>query len=260
MPIAAAALFATLTWWMATGIILYLDGLPARTYGRSLGLATVLMAAAFAGVMSSAMMPTVAGAFCAFSCAIVVWGWVELSFLTGFLTGPRRHACATGCKGLAHMRHATEAILYHELVILVLVGLLTLATWNKPNQVALGTFVILWLMRISAKLNLFLGVRNLGEALLPDHLAYLGSFLRRRSMNALFPWSMLVGSAVAIVLARRALVAGASPFDITASSLLAALVALAVVEHGFMMLPLPLDALWAWGMRSRDTSASRPRI
>jgi putative photosynthetic complex assembly protein 2 len=46
---------------------------------------------------------------------------------------------------------------------------------RQPNQVGTGTFAVLWVMRISAKLNLFLGVRNLSEELLPPHLAYLGA-------------------------------------------------------------------------------------
>jgi putative photosynthetic complex assembly protein 2 len=56
-----------------------------------------------------------------------------------------------------------RAILWHELGILA-VGLVIVAiTWNAPNQVGTGTFVVLWVMRTSAKLNLFLGVRNLSE-------------------------------------------------------------------------------------------------
>ena len=33
----------------------------------------------------------------------------------------------------------------------------------QPNQVATWTFALLWVMRLSAKFNLFLGVRNRGE-------------------------------------------------------------------------------------------------
>ncbi len=37
---------------------------------------------------------------------------------------------------------------------------------------------MLWAMRQSAKLNLFLGVRNLSDELLPPHLRYLADVLR----------------------------------------------------------------------------------
>lgn len=260
MQFALGALFATVLWWMATGIILYLDGLPARTHAASLAGATLLAALALAGVAACLDRQTVAGAYCAFACAIALWGWIELSFLTGFITGPRRTACARGCGGVAHAWHATEAVLYHELLILAVGVVLALVTRDRANPVALQTFAVLWVMRLSAKFNLFLGVRNLGEAFLPEHLAYLTSFLRRRSMNALFPVSMIAGAAGAALIGRAGLNAGATPCETTSAGLLSALLALAVVEHGFMMLPLSLDALWSWGFRSRSVPAVRPRV
>ena len=51
-------------------------------------------------------------------------------------------------------------------------------TRDGANQVGLWTFVILWAMRQSAKLNVFLGVRNLSEEFLPEHLRYLETSLR----------------------------------------------------------------------------------
>jgi putative photosynthetic complex assembly protein 2 len=57
------------------------------------------------------------GAYCAFTCALLVWGWHELSFLTGWITGPRR-APARPARGLARFVQAVQAILWHELAIL----------------------------------------------------------------------------------------------------------------------------------------------
>ena len=36
-------------------------------------------------------------------------------------------------------------------------------TWGGANQVGTWTFLVLWVMRLSAKLNVFLGVPNLTE-------------------------------------------------------------------------------------------------
>jgi putative photosynthetic complex assembly protein 2 len=85
---ALGALFAVVAWWVATGVILYLDGLPTRTYGTSMAGATLVVAAGIAGVASCSDRQTVASAYCAFASTIAIWGWVELSFLTGFITGP----------------------------------------------------------------------------------------------------------------------------------------------------------------------------
>jgi hypothetical protein len=113
------ALFALCLWWFATGAILYLDGLPPRTFRHSMLGATVLLVAALFSLNHSAAQQSTAMAYCSFTSALIVWGWLEMSFLMGFITGSRKHGCAEGCSGPAHFWHATEAILHHELSILV---------------------------------------------------------------------------------------------------------------------------------------------
>lgn len=260
MNVAWPVLYAVMIWWLATGAILYLDGLPRRTFRVSLAVATVVLVGALYGLSVAGAEVNVGGAFAAFTFAVAVWGWMELSFLTGLVTGPRRTACAAGCGGLRHAGHAIEAILYHEFAILAGAAAIVAVTWRMPNQVGLGTFLVLWVMRSSAKLNLFLGVRNLSEAFLPEHLAYLQSFLRRRRMNPLFPVSVVLGAGVVVLLAARVTAAAATPFQVSSSALIGALLALAVLEHGFMMLPLPTEALWGWAFRSRSASSTPPTV
>lgn len=60
-------------------------------------------------------------------------------------------------------------------------------------------------MRTSAKVNLFLGARNLSEEFLPPHLRYMESFFRRRAVNLLFPVSVTVASLVPAMLLAHAL-------------------------------------------------------
>jgi putative photosynthetic complex assembly protein 2 len=105
-------------------------------------------------------------------------------------------------------------------------------------------------MRGSAKLNLHLGVRNLGEAFLPDRLRYLSSFFRRRPMNLLFPVSVVAGSWLAIEFAARALGADTDHAAV-GHAMLATLCALAMLEHWLMVLPLPPEALWRWSLEGR---------
>ena len=107
-------------------------------------------------------------------------------------------------------------------------------------------------MRLSAKLNVFFGVRNLNEAFLPDHLRYLGSYFRRRTMNVLFPLSLIGSGALAVAVWQHALADTTRPFGAIASTFVAMLLTLALLEHVFMMLPLPTERLWGWGMRSRE--------
>ena len=250
------ALFALCLWWFATGAILYLDGLPQRTFRHSMLGATVLLVAALFSLNHSAAQQSTAMAYCSFTRALIVWGWLEMSFLMGFITGPRKHGCPEGCSGPAHFWHATEAILHHELSILVCAVLIVAITWGDPNQTGTWTFMLLWGMRLSAKLNLHFGVRNFSEEFLPPHLTYLKSFFRRRRMNLLFPLSVTAGSIVTTLLVQQVTATGNSEAETVACTLLATMSALAVIEHWFMVLPLPFNALWKWGLKSRERRAS----
>ncbi len=245
-------LFALFVWWFSTGLILYLNGLPRPTYRWSLLAASGFLVAGMFGLHVSRLDPSPYGAYVAFTCAVLVWGWNEMAFLMGFLTGPRREACPEGCNGWRHVRHAVASILWHELAIAAS-GVLVLALlWNAPNQVGAWTFLVLWVMRLSAKLNVFLGVPNLSEALLPDHLRYLTRFFTRRGMNQLFPLAITASTVVTTLLALRAVDPRATAFEATGSTLVATMMALAVLEHWLLVAPISVDALWGWGMRSRS--------
>jgi putative photosynthetic complex assembly protein 2 len=250
----APVAYALFLWWFATGAILFLDGLPRRTYAASMTGAAIVLIGGFVGVAASAGMATASGAFLAFTSALAVWAFIEMSFLMGYVTGPRRHACQSGCSGLRHMRHAVEAILWHELLIIACALVIAAMTWQAANMVAFWTFAILAGMRASAKLNLHFGVRNLADGLLPPHLAYLKSFLRKRSMNGLFPVSVTAATVLCAWVA-IALHGAAGPFEIAGLALLLTLLVLGLIEHWFLVLPLPVEEMWAWSRRTGDTTA-----
>ena len=154
--------------------------------------ATALLGAALYGLAASSDDASVAGAYCAFTCGLLIWGWHEISFLMGFVTGPRRDAlprqaaAAGATSGHATADHplprAGDRWRRRSLMVAL--------TWGGANQVGTWTFLVLWVMRLSAKLNVFLGVPNLTEEFLPEHLRYLKSFLARKPMNLLFPVSV----------------------------------------------------------------------
>jgi putative photosynthetic complex assembly protein 2 len=245
------ALYAVFVWWFATGAILWLDGRPRATWRTSMTAATVAMAAAFVGLAATADDASVAGTYLAFSCAIVIWGWKELAFLTGFVTGSRRSACPEGARGWRRAGYALDAILHHEFAIVLLGSAVIAIAWGGANETGAWTFLVLWLMRISAKLNLFLGVRNRGEAFLPEHLHYLASYFGRRPINPLLPVVVLASGLAAAWLWSGALDPAASDAAVAGRALVATLLSLAIVEHLLMIVPLPSIALWRWAAGSR---------
>lgn len=110
-------------------------------------------------------------------------------------------------------------------------------------------------MRVSAKLNVFLGVRNVTEQFVPGHLRYLLTYFRRARMNPLMPFSLIVGGAIALRLAL--LPADAGQGVVVGRTLVATILALAVVEHVFLAVPLPDAMLWRWAIRTKGGQRRR---
>jgi len=235
-------------WWSATGLILWLDSRPSVTYPWSLGGSTVVAALALYGIGTTSNGDETADACVAFLCTLGVWAWQELAFLTGAVTGPRKHGCEAGCTGWRHFLHGCQAVLYHELM-LVLCGLAVLIlTWEKSNQTAAWTFLVLWGMRQSAKLNLHFGVRNLGLEFLPPQLSHLACYFRRRPMNPLWPLSVALPAGILAEVVMHIRSPALSEFEITACTIVATLIALGILEHVFLVIPWPTS--WLWGRRS----------
>ena len=245
------ALFTLLLWWFSTGLIIYLDGLRRETFRWTMLGATTLLLAGLFGLHALAWNTNAAGAWLGFVCGMLCWAWIEIAFLTGLVTGPRRTAIPAGLAGWPRLRAALAALLWHELAIIVMAAAIIGLTWGAPNQIGTWTFLAFWVMRQSAKINVFLGVRNLSEAFLPDHLRYLESFFARRPMNILFPVSVAAGATACVLLGLAALAPDATRHEAVGFTLLATLVALGLLEHLFMVLPVSADALWRWGLASR---------
>jgi len=245
------SLFALFVWWFSTGAIMYLDGLPRRTFIYSMMGATASLAVALFYVGQSAHDTTLHGAYVGFAAGVFAWGWQEISFYMGFVTGPRKAVCPEGCSGWAHFIHAIETSLWHELAIIASAIVVVALSWHQPNKVAMWTFMVLWWMHQSAKLNVFLGVRNLNEEFLPEHLAFLKGFLTKKPMNLLFPVSITLSMVICTIMWQRATATGASAFDRSAYTFIGTMMALAIIEHWFLVLPLPAQKLWSWSLASR---------
>lgn len=247
----APALYALFLWWFGTGAILLIDRLSRTTRQATMVVATLAAFAALWAIGATSGDRTLAAALCAFTSAIILWGWHELSFLSGLLTGTRRTPCPADARGWQRFVYATQTLIHHEIAIAVTGVALALWLWDAANPVALMTYVILWAMRISAKLNLFLGAPNVAEEFLPDDLAYLTSYFSRRPMNALFPVSVTAGTLVAA----WCFLTAASPltrgFEVEVYALAGMLVALGTLEHWFLVLLYRDAALWQWYLKTR---------
>lgn len=254
LPVIAAVLL----WWASTGVILYLDGLPKATFRWSMLAASVLAGLALWGMASVRDDTTPFGAYAAFAFGLAIWGWQTMTFYMGYITGPRTTPCPPDLTGWARFIAACETNITHELVI-VAGALVTIAVVaDGSNWIGVWTYLVLWWMHLSGKLNVFLGVRNLAEEFIPDHLGYLRSYMSRKPMNLLFPVSVTVSTVVTAWLVMAAAASPPGSFEAIGCTLLATLMALAVLEHWLLVLPLPSMALWTWSLSSRpDTGSSK---
>ena len=249
--VAAALAFAVFLWWIGTGSILVAVGLPRRWLGLAQAVSLPVLALSVIAFDWAAAAPGLLGVYVGFAAAIAVWGWHEFAFLTGAITGPRRVPCPEGATEVERFRFAVAALAWHEIALVATAALLATLAWFDGNQFGLWTFLLLLAARVSAKLNVFLGVPNLTEAFLPDGIAHLKSYFRRRSMNLLFPVSVTLLTLATGCFAERAWAAG-TPVELVGFTLLTTLTALALIEHWLLVLPLRDAALWGWMLPERD--------
>lgn len=242
----AATLFA---WWFGTGAIFWLNGLAAPARRRAVTAASLMLVAALAALAWSARQDGVGAVYLSFLAGLMVWAWVELTFLTGLITGPNRAPAPPGLGLAARFRLALGAILWHELAILALTALAFALAWGGTTMTGAWTMLLLWAMRSSAKINIFLGVRNTYAGLLPPHMRYLASHFQVRRMNPLFPPAFAAALTAAVLLFAAAPLA--DPPAATAAAILGTLAALGTAEHAFLVLPLRAEALWAWSLGGR---------
>jgi putative photosynthetic complex assembly protein 2 len=236
----AAIAFVIVLWGASTAVIFYLDSLPSHTFKWSMAAATLVLALAFVAKLAFQGDTSTTGVLISFSAGLLAWGWTEMALYMGYLTGPRKHRCAEGCIGFAHFGHAVSVNLWHELAVIVI----AIAIWFSGNTTATWCFVMLWLMHLSARLNVFLGVRNISAEFVPPHMDVLKSFLRQRNMNYLFPFSCAALLALICYLAVQP-----HSFEITMATTLAAI---GLLEHVLLMLPLPIERMWHWSLSKQS--------
>ncbi|MEM8556072.1 MAG: putative photosynthetic complex assembly protein PuhE [Pseudomonadota bacterium] len=244
-----AALIAIFLWWFFTGAILCRVRIADRIGGDA-HLWSVILTMPFAligvwGIQDRASDPSAMGAGLAFFAALMVWGWIELAFLSGVVTGPYKGPALDKPSAWRRFLAAWGTLAYHEILLLAALTLLTYVSLGAANPFGLWTFAVLFFARISAKLNLYFGVPRINTDFLPQPLAHLKTHFRQGSPSLFWPISAMVLTGVSALWLLR-LGEATTPGAQTGYTLLAVLTLLALLEHLFMVVPLPDDKLWRW--------------
>ena len=180
-----------------------------------------------------------------FAMALIIWAWLELSYLMGYITGPVKQPALPAMGFSERFTHALGTTVYHELMVVAVVGLVCVLGAGLPNPTIQNTLAVLWLMRWSTKLNLFLGVKHFNSQWLPDNMRYITTYLKAGKNSWFAVFSTIVAAGCTYLL----FFMGQSATDPAAALslfLIAWLAGLAVLEHVFLMMPMGETALWRW--------------
>ena len=242
-------------WFVATGLIAWADNRERATFSTSLLVGSVAGIAGLLVILVSSLSTQVWAVYLSFVGALMVWGWHELSFLTGASAGPRRGPSDPSLSGIARFRQAAATVMHHEVALAVTALLLISLSWNAPNQIGATVFVLMFGMRLISKINLFVGVPNSTSEMLPEQLAYLKTYFGPSRMTLLLAASIAAIAGVTVWFASLALAAPVGSAEMVGASLLTTLALLGVLEHLFLALPFRDGMLWGWAFPRRGAPA-----
>ena len=242
-------------WFVATGLIAWADNRERATFSTSLMVGSIAGIAGLVVILIASLSVEVWAVYLSFIGALMVWGWHELSFLTGASAGPRRGLAEPDLTGLARFRQAAATVMHHEVALALTALLLISLAWNMPNQIGATVFVLMFAMRLISKINLFVGVPNSTSEMLPEQLAYLKTYFGPNRMTLLLAASVAAILAVTVWFGSLALAAPVGSAEMVGASLLFTLSLLGVLEHLFLALPFRDGMLWGWALPKRGAPA-----
>ncbi|NBD29058.1 MAG: DUF3623 family protein [Alphaproteobacteria bacterium] len=244
-----ATLFALFAWWFSTGVILIVVRRADRAGAAARRAATwgalPLLALGIWGFVTTLDGTGLQAAYGAFLSALAIWGWIELAFLTGAITGPNLHPCPAKLPEWERFLRAWGTVAYHEMLLTAALITLWFLGHGAENIFGLWVFTTLYFARISAKLNLYFGVPKINTEFIPEALSHLSSHFRISRLNWVFPISITALTYASACWLER-LFSATSAGDVVGFALLSAITMLAALEHWLMVLPLPDEKLWRW--------------
>ena len=187
---------ALLLWWLMTGLALMSVHQPRALRQPIFLLVTILATASIWGVEVNSASHTTLATVTGFAMGLIIWAWLELSYLMGYVTGPVKRSATASMTSPQRFYNALGTTIYHEFLVVAVVGIVCVLGAGLPNPTIQNTLAVLWLMRWSTKLNLFFGVRHFNSHWLPDNMRYITSYLRAGKNS----WFMLFSTTLAAYL------------------------------------------------------------
>ncbi len=240
----------TALWFVSTGLVAMLNHRFRQSFARALVIAGACALGGLALVVLSSTSQAVWAVYASFLGGLQIWSWHEISFLTGAVAGVHREVCPPQARGWERFSLATMALIHHEVALAMTAGLLLSLAAFTHNATGALTFALLLVFRLSSKLNIYRGVPNMSDELLPRHLDYLKSYFGPRVLHPALVLSTLAILGLGAWFAHAAFVA-VTPAQTAQGALLGGLCLLAALEHIFLAIPFRDSALWQWALEAR---------
>jgi putative photosynthetic complex assembly protein 2 len=241
----------TLLWFVSTGLVAMINHRLRQSFGRALIIAGVCAMSGLALLVVTSQSTAVWATYVSFVGGLLIWSWHEISFLTGAVTGSHRDPCPPQAEGWQRFNLATMALIHHEIALAMTAGLLLSLASVTANPTGAYAFALLLIFRLSSKLNIYWGVPNMSDELLPLHLAYLKSYFGPKRLRPMLVLTTAGILALAGYFAMHAINASQANEAVQAG-LLCCLCLLAALEHLFLAIPFRDSALWGWALAAKD--------
>ena len=235
-------------WWLVTGVIVALQR-NEWTKLAAWAISTAVAIYATYVIHAQRAERTAASARRTFLASTAVWMWINVALYGGWIVGPGRSATVAGEATLLRATEAVSALLWHELLCVLLLFVTWLHVRRSPNRLAFSALATYWVVLQVAKLNIFLGVANPGARFLPPHLQFLLSYYGPPVNSGWLPVSFFAAVGVALIFWWNGWQAK-DAFLRQSRALLAVLIALAALEY--LLLGVHSEApLWEVFLKAR---------
>ena len=241
-------------WFVSTGLVAMINHRLRQSFGRALVIAGICAALGLSLLVLTSQSDAVWATYVSFVGGLLIWSWHEISFLTGAVAGSHRDACPPEAKGWQRFSLATMALIHHEIALAMTAGLLLSLGAVTANPTGAYTFALLLIFRLSSKLNIYWGVPNMSDELLPLHLAYLKSYFGPKRLAPMLVISTVMIAGLGGYFAFAA-TAATQANEAVQASLLCCLCLLAALEHLFLAIPFRDSALWGWALDAKNKQA-----
>jgi putative photosynthetic complex assembly protein 2 len=241
--------FAVVTalWFVSTGLVAMINHRLRQSFGRAAVIAGLCGIGGLSLLFAVSQSSAIWAVYASFFAGLMIWSWHEISFLTGAVAGTHRTPLPAGVSGWPRFTMATMALIHHEVAIAMTAAMLLSLAALSSNPVGAYVFGLLAIFRLSSKLNIFHGVPNLSDEMLPGHLDYLKSYFGPPRLS---PMLILTTAAILTLAALFGWVAFDADTTNRAASawLLCCLCLLAALEHIFLAVPFRDSRLWQWAL------------